>query len=232
MAAPTQTLVGAYELAIRRGQQYATTELGISNDITIDQSKLILGSDRLETNYSLLAPGMVEMDLNSFVLAGEIAGLNAAGTLPQFTIADGLGGSRTFQLSSTLIPVDTSDPTAVIADFVAGPVASGSIGIPFTAFNQDASAPLTTVQLQAYNQTIVNSINAQTSATFKVRAVLDPTGKIFLIPTTLNSAAVTININTFAGLVLNKTPQITSGQKFTLSDGFYTRVFEFVTTAP
>ena len=126
------------------------------------QSKLILGSDRLETNYSLLAPGMVEMDLNSFVLAGEIAGLNAAGTLPQFTIADGLGGTRTFQLSSTAIPVNTTDPAAIIADFIAGPVASGSIGIPFTSLNQDADVPLTAVQLQTLNQTIVNTINAQT----------------------------------------------------------------------
>ncbi len=230
LAAPTQTLVGAYELSIRRGQEYATTQIGILDNIAIDQSKLILGSDRLETNYSLLAPGMVEMDLNSFVLAGEIAGLNAAGTLPQFTIADGLGGTRTFQLSSTAIPVNTTDPAAIIADFIAGPVASGSIGIPFTSLNQDADVPLTAVQLQTLNQTIVNTINAQTSATFRVRAVLDPSGKIFLIPTTVTSAAVTVNLNSFASLLLNKTPQITSGDKFSLSDGFYTRIFEFVPT--
>ena len=41
---------------------------------------------------------------------------------------------------------------------------------------------------------------------------------------------MTVNLNSFASLLLNKTPQITSGDKFSLSDGFYTRIFEFVPT--
>ncbi|HEY4309260.1 MAG TPA: NF038122 family metalloprotease [Pirellulales bacterium] len=226
----TQSLVGAYQLSIRRGQEYATTQFGISPDIAIDPTKLLLGSDRSETNYSLLAPGMIEMDLNSnFVLAGLLAHDNpAASLLPaSFTISDGLGNSKTFEFDSEGIPLDQSNLLTTPYDFIPNGVSAGNVGIPFFSLNQSLAEPLSATQLNTLNESIVNTINAQTSATFRVRAALDPTGKIFLIPTGVSSAQVGLNLSN-ATVLLSSTPQITAGQTFTLSDGFYNRTFEYV----
>ncbi|HVU85765.1 MAG TPA: NF038122 family metalloprotease [Pirellulales bacterium] len=228
----TQSLVGAYELSIRRGQEYATTQFGISNAIAVDPTKLLLGSDRSETNYSMLAPGMVEMDLDSLIIPAfsfslyenPAANLSAPAT---FSISDGFGNSKTFEFDSETLPIDTSNPLDPIIDYIPNGVASGNVGIPFFSLNQDALVPLTQVQLNQLNQTIVNTINAQTSNSFRVRAVLDPSGKIFLIPTTSQTAQVSVDVSNSVGL-LNTSPQIVAGDTFTLSDGVYSRTFEYV----
>ena len=79
---PKQSLVGAYELIIRRGQQYATSLVGYSDSIAINPALLIQGDDRLEQQYTLVAPAAT-------ALAFSVGSLPSDGDT--FTVNDGLG---------------------------------------------------------------------------------------------------------------------------------------------
>ena len=85
---PKQSLVGAYELTIRRGQQYATSLVGYSDSIAINPALLIQGDDRLEQQYTLVAPAAT-------ALAFSVGSLPSDGDT--FTVNDGLGNARTFE---------------------------------------------------------------------------------------------------------------------------------------
>lgn len=223
--APTQTLVGPYELTIRRGQQYAETLSGISPSIAIKQDELLTGNDRVERQYSLVAPGATGFGLNYALPAAVLlGGLDFAGA-DFFTINDGFGNLQRFEF-------DTS-PTSLnlVTDFYPnGTHAANRIPISYTQLGVDVTslAPLTDAQIHTLNQAIVDAINAKSSNSFRVTASLDATGRlIFLSPRAGFNGNPSVDLSN--ATFVDSTAQVNNHDTFSLSDGTYTRTFEFLT---
>ena len=149
--APSQVLVGAYELSIRRGQEYATSANG-SNAISLTQQ---LTPNGLAPTFSLIAPSafaLVVPDPPTLIANGQT-----------FTISDGTN-SVTFEFADYGVATLSRGPTS-------GPVGPNHVGIALVA--GESATDLT--------RSILQAINGQTSSTFKVGAFLDASGtKLYL----------------------------------------------------
>ncbi|MES1213141.1 MAG: hypothetical protein ABUL64_01005, partial [Singulisphaera sp.] len=203
-AAPTQILVGAYQLSIRRGQEYAFSVNGIDPTIAIYQQ--FDATSRLSQSFSMLTPGAF-----GIAMPDANAIINNSGSPYTFTLADGTN-TVTFEFVAA-----NADPTKNVTQ------TAGHVGI--LVVQDETTEQLAYSVMQAINNPTRASAIGQSSPAVKLNVVatLDPTGTLVY----LDGAT---NIDTSATPGMATIPEIFDGDTFTVSDGFHTRVFEFNTT--